>query len=197
MTSLLALYDRITVGLDAIAPAVLPSVARLVFAATLFTYYLNAGFAKLGDGFLGLFAPGAGAYVTIFPRQFEAVGYDVSQFGFIHWVVAFAGTWGEIILPLLIVAGLFTRIAAAGMIVVVLVQSWVDIVGHGLAEADIGSWFDNLPTAVVLDQRAFWVVLLLILVFRGAGPLSVDRLISGMGRAQPINADRTASLQPR
>ena len=197
MTRLLALYDRIAMGLDAIAPAVLPSVARLVFAATLLTYYLNAGVQKLGDGVLGLFQPSTGAYVTIFPKTFEAVGYDVTQLGFVHWAVAFAGTWGEIILPVLIVLGLFTRIAAAGMIVVVIVQSWVDIVGHGLAETDIGSWFDNLPTAVIYDQRAFWIVLLLILVFRGAGPLSVDRLIQGVGRDQADVAARTASFQPR
>ncbi|MEO0767460.1 MAG: hypothetical protein AAFY75_15715, partial [Pseudomonadota bacterium] len=49
--------------------------------------------------------------------------------------------------------------------------------GHNLAEADIGTWFDNLPTALIVDQRAFWVFLLLYLVMRGAGPLSVDRLL--------------------
>ena len=140
--------------------------------------------------------PSPSAYVTIFPRAFEAVGYDASQFGLFHWAVAFAGTWAEIILPVLIVAGLLTRLAALGMIGFVIVQSWVDIVGHGLAPADIGAWFDRVPSSVILDQRAFWVFLLLVLVFRGAGPLSLDRLfVEAFG--QDMSARRTASVQPR
>jgi len=183
-------------ALDAASGPVLTTAARLIFAATLFTYYVNSGLQKLGDGLAGLVQPSASAYVTIFPRAFEAVGYDASQFGLFHWAVAFAGTWAEIILPVLIVLGLLTRLAALGMIGFVIVQSWVDIVGHGLAAADIGAWFDRLPTSAILDQRAFWVLLLLVLVFRGAGPLSLDRLFTGT-RAQEMSAARTASVQPR
>ena len=197
MTRLLALYDSLVASLERLAPAVLPSLARLVFAATLLIYYLNSGWQKLGDGVAGLVQPSTSAYVTIFPRAFEAVGYDVSQFGLGHWLVAFAGTWAELILPVLIILGLFTRLAALGMIGFVIVQSWVDIVGHGLAAADIGTWFDRLPSAAILDQRAFWIFVLLYLVFRGGGPLSVDRVISGIGRDQGISAARTASVQPR
>ncbi|MDJ1008810.1 MAG: DoxX family protein [Paracoccaceae bacterium] len=183
-------------ALDAVSGPVLTTAARLIFAATLLTYYLNSGLQKLGEGLAGLVQPSASAYVTIFPRAFEAVGYDASQFGVFHWAVAFAGTWAEIILPVLIVAGLLTRLAALGMIGFVIVQSWVDIVGHGLAAADIGAWFDRLPTAAILDQRAFWVFLLLVLVMRGGGPLSLDRLLFG-APAQDRSAARTASVQPR
>ncbi len=42
----------------------------------------------------------------------EAVGYDVSQLGIFHWLVVTAGTLAEFILPLLIVIGLLTRLAA-------------------------------------------------------------------------------------
>lgn len=191
MTWLIALYARTVGALEHSAPLVLPSVARLVFAATLLTYYLNSGWQKLGEGFSGFFQPSVSAYVTIFPRAFEAVGYDASQFGVFHWAVAFAGTWAELILPILIVIGLFTRLAALGMIGFVVVQSWVDIVGHGLAAADIGTWFDRLPSAAILDQRAFWVFVLLYLVFRGAGPLSVDRLLASSRAVQPMSAART------
>lgn len=191
MTRLVALYSNTVGGLERLAPVILPSLARLIFAATLMIYYLNSGWQKLGDGIIGLFQPSASAYVTIFPRAFEAVGYDVSQFGLFHWAVAFAGTWAELILPILVVIGLFTRLAALGMVGFVIVQSWVDIVGHGLAAADIGTWFDRLPSAAILDQRAFWVFVLLYLVFRGGGPLSVDRVLSGRQPHQTMSAART------
>jgi putative oxidoreductase len=58
------------------------------------------------------------------------------------------------------------------------VQSWVDVTGHNLGAADIGAWFDRLPSALILDQRAFWVFLLIVLVLRGAGPISADRLLA-------------------
>ncbi|MEL7461165.1 MAG: DoxX family protein [Pseudomonadota bacterium] len=191
MTRLLALYATSVGALERLAPVVLPSLARLIFAATLLTYYLNSGWQKLGDGFSGLFQPSASAYVTIFPRAFEAVGYDASQFGLFHWAVAFAGTWAELILPILVVIGLFTRLAAIGMIGFVIVQSWVDVVGHGLAAADIGTWFDRLPSAAILDQRAFWIFVLLYLVFRGGGPMSVDRMLSARQPAQAMTEART------
>lgn len=177
--------------LDAASGPVLTTAARFVFAATLLVYYVNSGLQKLGDGVMGLFQPSASAYVTIFPRAFEAAGYDASQLGLFHWAVAFAGTWAELILPVLVVLGLLTRLAALGMIGFVIVQSWVDVVGHGLAAADIGAWFDRLPSSAILDQRAFWVFPLLVLVMRGGGPLSLDRLLlSAWGR--PANAGLAA-----
>ena len=57
-------------------------------------------------------------------------------------------------------------------------QSLTDIYGHGADEKTIGSWFDKASDALILDQRAFWLFLLAYLVFRGAGPLSVDRVLS-------------------
>ncbi|MEO0692285.1 MAG: DoxX family membrane protein, partial [Pseudomonadota bacterium] len=102
-----AVFDRV----EALAPAVLPTLARFIFAATLFWYYVNSGIQKFGDGIGGLFAPDAGAYVTIFPKTFEAVGYDVTQLGTFHYLVALSGTWAEVILPVMILVGLFTRIA--------------------------------------------------------------------------------------
>ena len=76
----------------------------------------------------------------------------------------------------LIVLGLFTRLAALGMIGFVTVQSLTDVYGHGQT-GEIGAWFDRLPDAIILDQRALWVFLLLVLVIKGAGPLSFDRAL--------------------
>ena len=54
----------------------------------------------------------------------------------------------------------------------VVVQSLTDIRGHG---ADAGAWFDRASDALILDQRAFWMLLFLMLIAKGAGPLSADR----------------------
>jgi len=62
------------------------------------------------------------------------------------------------------------------MVGFVVVQSLTDLYGHSSA---LGAWFDRFPDAHILDQRALWVFLLLVLVVKGAGPLSLDRLITG------------------
>ncbi len=170
---MIALYNRITTHLDRTATIALPTLARLVFAGTLLMYFWKSGLTKLGDGFFGFLSPSTGAYAQIFPKAFEATGYDPSQLSLFHWAVVVAGTWAEFILPLLIVVGLLTRLAAMGMIGFVVVQTLTDMVGHG---AEFGAWFNRLSGELIADQRAFWILALLILVFKGAGPLSLDRL---------------------
>lgn len=177
MNALVAAHRSVAARLDALSSALIPTLARLTFAGVLLVYFWNAARTKLGDGLFGFLRPSDGAYIQIFPRTVEAVGYDVSQLGLFHWAVAVAGTWAEFLLPLMIVLGLLTRLTALGMIGFVAVQTWVDITGHGLGGADIGAWFDRAPDAIVADQRALWVFLLLTLVLKGAGPLSVDRLL--------------------
>ncbi len=163
--------------LDSFGDAALPTLARFAFAATLALYYWASALTKVGDGLFGLFQPSLGAYAQIFPRAMEAAGYDASQLGLFHWAVVTAGTLAEFILPALIVVGLLTRLAALGMIGFVVLQSLTDIVGHAADASTIGAWFDRLPDGVILDQRLFWVLLLATLVLRGAGPLSLDRLL--------------------
>ena len=157
----------------------LPLLARFVFAAVLLMYFWNSGLTKLGDGIFGFLSPSSGAYVQIFPRAMEAAGYDTSQLSLFHWAVVTAGTLAEFILPLLIIIGLLTRLAALGMIGFVVVQSLTDLFGHGgiAHEGTLGAWFDRVPDGLILDQRAFWVLCLATLVFKGAGALSADRLL--------------------
>jgi putative oxidoreductase len=80
----------------------------------------------------------------------------------------------------LIVIGLFTRLAALGMIGFVVVQSLTDLYGHGgIAHPEtLGTWFDKVPDSVILDQRAFWMLVFVTLVIKGAGALSLDRMLS-------------------
>jgi len=178
VTILISLHNFIFALIEKFAGWVIPSLARFVFAAVLFVYFWNSALTKVGDGLFGIFKPSLGAYAQIFPRAMEAVNYDVSQLGFFHWAVAFSGTLAEFVLPVLIVLGLFTRLASIGMIGFVVMQSLTDIYGHATDAATIGSWFDRASDAVIMDQRAFWVFLLIVLVMRGAGPISLDRILS-------------------
>ncbi len=170
---------RLSDGINRAGDNILPLLARFVFAAVLFRYFWNSGTTKLGEGIFGIFNPSSGGYVQIFPKAMEAAGYDITQLGTYHWAVVTAGTIAEFALPLLIVIGLFTRLAALGMIGFVFVQSLTDLFGHGGIgqEGTLGAWFDGASDAVILDQRAFWVLGLLVLVFKGAGLLSIDRLL--------------------
>lgn len=178
MTRLIQIHDAVFATLERAADWLLPTLARLLFAGVLLFYFWNSAMTKVGDGLFGIFVPDDGAYIQIFPRVIEAIGYDFSQLGLFHWAVVLAGTWAEFLLPAMILLGLLTRIAALGMIFFVAVQSWVDVVGHGLGATDIGAWFDRFPSAALIDQRAFWVFVLLVLVLKGGGPFSLDRLLA-------------------
>lgn len=155
------------------------ALARLVFAAVLLMYFLNSAFTKTGDGLTGFFSIQDNAYFQILPTVVERFDYDASQIPFLPWgFIVTLGTYSEIILPVLIVIGLFTRLAALGMIGFILVQSYVDIAFHGVESETIGAWFDNVSGAAILDQRALWMFLLIYLVIHGAGRLSLDHLLA-------------------
>lgn len=186
---IVALHDRVFGLAEAKLDGWLPGLlARFAFAAVLLVYYLNSAATKVGDGLFGFFSIGANAYFQILPPVIEAYGYDASQVPF-HWdLVVAAGTYAEFLLPLLIVLGLFTRLAALGMIGFTLVQSFVDIAFHGADAATIGAWFDRAPDAAILDQRLLWVFLLTILVVKGAGVVSLDWLLARRGALSPAQA---------
>ena len=171
--NLIAFYRRTTDPLDKIGDWALPSLARLVFAAVLLRYFWTSALTKL-DGPLGVTD---GGYGQIFPRAFDAVGFDSSALGSFHYLVVLFGAWAEVLLPLAIVIGLFTRLAALGMIGFIVVQSLTDIYGHMVGPETIGAWFDAASGDLILDQRAFWLLALLILLAKGAGPLSADRAL--------------------
>jgi len=188
MQPLSQFHARVFAPLEALAPAFLPTLARLLFAATLLAYYWNSGLTKLGDGALGL---DTGAYIQILPRVFEAAGYDPSALGPLARVIVLFGTLAEFALPLLLLAGLLTRLAALGMAGFILVQTWVDVMGHGAA---LGRLFDRHADGLV-DTRALWLFPLLVLVLMGAGPLSLDALLAR--RQATPSAARTSASQPR
>jgi putative oxidoreductase len=175
----IGLFNRIAATLNR-QDWVVPTLARLVFAAVLARYFWASALTKLS----GPFTPTDGAFVQIYPRAMEAAGYDSSQLGAFAFLVVLAGAWAEFILPFLIVTGFATRAAALGMIGFTAIQSLTDIVGHMADTETIGLWFDTVPDALILDQRAFWMLIFVTLVIKGAGPVSIDRLIHGKSGAQ-------------
>lgn len=177
MSAIMSLYHRISSLLFRLADEALPLAARFVFAAVLFGYFWVSGLTKIGDG---VFSPSMGAFAQIYPRAFEAVSYDSSQMGGFQTLIVLLGTYAEFALPVLIVIGLLTRLAAVGMIGFVVVQSLTDVFGHNAGAETLGAWFDRIPDAAIMDQRALWVLLLLILIGKGAGALSVDRVLRGL-----------------
>lgn len=174
--SVIDIYKKFTDKLDR-ADWIIPTLARFIFAATLLVYYWVSALTKLGDGPAGLVQPSVGAYAQIFPRVFEQAGFDTQALGLFHWAVVTGGMWAEFILPALVVLGILTRLAALGMIGFVVLQSLTDVVGHGAGAETLGAWFDRFSGSLILDQRLFWVFILIVLVLKGAGPLSFDRAL--------------------
>ena len=175
MNRLLTIYDQATGVAGRQADWLLPTVARLVFAGVLLAYFWASAATKLD----GPFTPSIGGYAQIFPKVFDSVSGDTGKLGLWHQLVVLAGAWAEFALPALIVLGLFTRLSALGMAGFVLVQSLTDVWGHGAGPETLGAWFDRASDALILDQRAFWMLLFLVLLLKGAGPISADRLLAG------------------
>jgi len=157
----------------------LGAAARLTFAAVLYGYFWNAGKTKIGEGLFGIFQIQDGAYFQVLGEAgMTAYEFDTANVPFyLDAVVAF-GTWAEFILPILIVVGLFTRIAAAGMVVFVFVQSYVDVAIHKADAATVGMLFDRDSASTIMDQRMLWMLLFAVLIVKGAGALSLDTLVS-------------------
>ncbi len=181
-----AFLDRITEGW------LLPSLARFVFLAVLFMFFWKSAMTKLGDGFFGFLSLSNGAYFQIVPKAVEAAGYQPANVSFTADLIVFFGTWGEIILPLLVVVGLFTRLASLGMIGFVVIMTYVDLTAHNLKPEVIGTLFDG-QVGGLFDQRLLWILLLLIPVIKGPGPLSLDFIL---GRVFRKRSERPRIDQP-
>lgn len=174
------LHNRVFGFLERMADGwLLGLIARFAFAAVLWGYFLNSAKTKVGEGFAGFFSISPGAYYQIALPAVEAAGGDVNAVSFLPWgLIVAMGTYAEFILPLLIIVGLFSRIAATGMIVFIAVQTFVDITVHKVGAETIGVLFDRFPDSLIADQRLLWLVPLLVIVFKGPGLISLDALLS-------------------
>lgn len=161
--------------------------SRLIFAAVLLKYFWNSADTKVEGSIFNIFTPGAGAYAQILPKMTEAVSYDISQIAFFPYgLIVLLGTWGEFVLPALVVVGLFTRFASLGMIVFVVVMTYVDVTGHGV---DIGKLFSTTPGKEIISERLLWIFLLLVPTLKGPGVVSLDWLFGRSYRKRELYYD--------
>lgn len=180
-TAVFGTLERITNGW------LLGLASRFIFAAVLLQFFLNSAMTKIGGSITNIFTPTAGAYAQMLPQMMEQVSYDTSQIAFFPYgLMVLAGTWGEFILPVLVVVGLFTRFASLGMIVFIIVMSYVDITGHGAEAKTIGALFDGEPYAIISDDRLLWIFLLLVPTLKGPGVISLDWLFGRMYRKREM-----------
>lgn len=174
------LHDNVFGALESLAGTwFLGLAARLVFSSVLLVFFVNSAMTKLGSGFPDMFIPAVGAYAQILPTIAEAAGYDPKNIGLFPWkLIVLAGTYAEFLLPIMLLIGLFTRFTALSLIGFIVVMSVVDVQFHGLDAKSIGMMFDRVQDGIIADQRLLWIFLLVYLVIRGAGPISVDALIT-------------------
>ena len=176
MQFILNLHDRVFTSISNIlGPWFLTTAARFSFTSVTLLFFWTSGKTKIGDS---IFSPSFGAYAQIFPKKFESLGYDESLMSGLDTLVVLLGTYAEFILPAMIALGLFTRLASVGMIGFIGMMSVVDIYGHNADATTIGAMFDRLPYGLIMDQRLLWVFLLLVLVTKGSGPISLDYVLT-------------------
>lgn len=173
------LYVGLFQGIESITEGwLLGLAARATFASVLLFYFWNSALTKIGSGFSGLFTPTIGAYGQIVPKAAEEAGYSADKIAFFPYkLIVFAGTYSEFLLPALIVVGLFTRAAALAMLGFIAVMTYVDINFHGVEAKTIGAFFDRVQDSAIADQRLLWAFILLVLVVKGAGAISLDALL--------------------
>ena len=149
--------------------------ARMIFSSVLLVYFINSALTKVGSGIPGALLVQGNTYAQMFPKLFEGVGFDAGKIAFVPYgIIAYAGTYAEFILPVLILFGLFTRVAALGFMGFLAVMTWTDITGH---DVKVGGFFDRFADAAIADQRLLWLFPLIYLLIRGPGAISLDAIL--------------------
>lgn len=174
---MIELYDNITARLRTSGDWVWPLALRLI----LFWEFWESGITKLrGRNWFG-------SIEDKFPFPFNAFGADI------NWLAA---TWGELILSVMLLVGLFTRFAAFSLIILTVVATaavhwpaeWGSLAelwkGYAISDKGFGNF--KLPL--------LFLVMLLPLVFHGGGKFSMDFiLLKVMGRDAFVR-DRISDL---
>jgi putative oxidoreductase len=170
-----SLWTEITSRLNSGGQWIPPFFIRLI----LFWEFYEAGTQKLNgkNWFAGI--------QENFPWPFNYIPADIS------WFMA---AWGEYLFAILLLLGLFTRFAAISLLVITAVATaavhWPDSYSslsqlwEGYAISNKGAGNFKLPL--------LFIILLLPLVFSGAGKLSLDHLLTkltGNDTNHPITSD--------
>lgn len=163
--ALLGLYDRTTARLRAAGEYLWPLALRLI----LFWEFWESGITKFR---------GSNWFANIpysdwqkgFPWPFNQISPEL------NWCLA---TWGELVLSVMLLLGLFTRFTAVSLIVITAVAT---AAVHWPAEwSGLGElWSGYLITAKGggnFKLPLLFIIMLLPLVFHGGGRISLDRAL--------------------
>ena len=181
--ALLDFYDSTTARLRSVGDFIWPTALRLI----MFWEFWEAGVSKYQGKNWFDSIPWAD-WQKGFPWPYSSLPNDL------NWFLA---TWGELVLAVMILLGLFTRFTAFSLIIVTGVATaavhWpADY--NGLA----GLWEGYVITAKEAGNfklPLLFVIMLLPLVFHGGGKLSLDHALLGMsGRTDRLD-DRTRDWQ--
>lgn len=181
--SVFKLYDDLTSRLRVSGDYLWPLALRLIMAWE----FWESGISKLHGKNWFAEIPWAD-WQKGFPFPFEQIPTNL------NWFLA---TWSELIFAIMLLLGLFTRFAAISLIIVTMVAT---AAVHWPAE---WSSLAELWNGYVITAKGdgnfklplLFVVMLLPLVFYGAGKISIDHLlITISGRASQLD-DRTSGLQ--
>ncbi len=152
--------------------AVLTSFCRTAFAATLLPWFAISALSRFPGHDLSMGPAVDGWFVTLgavyaYLPDTVASGQAMPGTAAMAYVTGMSLT--ELVLPLLVVAGLAARWAAVGLALhQVLVQAILAPSGWA------GALFDASPFDVMPDQLLLWCALLAPVMIHGAGPLSLD-----------------------
>jgi putative oxidoreductase len=147
MRRLLTLYDRLTASLAARLPE---SIALLLTRIALAGVFWRSGRTKIEDG----------TWLTISDNARLLFEYEYSGVPLPPDLAAPMAAYAEHLFPILLVAGLFTRFAALGLLVMTMViQVFV------YPEA----WWQT---------HILWTAMAAVLVSRGGGLLSLDAMLA-------------------
>jgi len=181
--AVISFYDQLTSRLRASGDYVWPLVLRLI----MFWEFWESGVTKLRGENWFADIPWAG-WQKGFPFPFDQIPTSL------NWFLA---TWGELVLAVMLLLGLFTRFAAISLVILTVVATaavhwpaeWNSLADlwNGYAITSKGAGNFKLPL--------LFVVMLLPLVFNGGGKFSLDQLLIRMtGRGGKLD-DRTGGLQ--
>jgi len=159
--------------LDLVWPAgrpglALASVASLVARLALALPFLRSGLTRW-DGFLSLSPATSFLFANVFKLHLLGAEFDLPLPGLLAWVTACA----EIALPVLLMAGLLTRAAALGLLVMTAVIQSIFPEG----------W---------MNFHLYWAALALALMSMGGGLVSLDALVVWCASRSRIASPRAA-----
>ena len=161
-------YDNLTARLRAGGDYIWPLALRLL----MFWEFWESGTTKLRGSNWFADIPWAD-WQKGFPFPFDKIPTEL------NWLAA---TWGELVLSVMILLGLFTRFAAISLIVITAVAAaavhwpadWSTLAELWKGYAISAKGFGNFKLALL------FIVMLLPLVFYGGGKLSLDHLLLKM-----------------